>query len=164
MLKSFDHLEDLNFSLLMELYREGNEENGEYLYPEESPQRRLALAESDFRKYLSEDFFSCPNARYWIWCENGRYLSALRLEPFRDGLLLEALETHPDFRRLGHAKALLCAVLRQLPAGTTLYSEVSKKNAASLATHRACGFTKLQDYSDFDGERSDRHVVLSTTV
>lgn len=164
MLICADCLQQLDYPLLMALYREGNAENGEYFYPDEPPRRQLALVEEDFRQYLSEDFFSIPGVCYWIWQEENVYLSALRLEPFRDGLLLEALETHPDHRRMGHAKALLTAVLQALPKGTRIYSEISKKNLASQATHRACGFALLQDDSDLDGQRCDSHGVWTVTV
>ena len=67
-------------------------------HPDEPPERALHLAEEDSRRFL-EGFFQIPGAQYWIWEEEGRYVSCLRLKPDRDGLLLEALETRPDCRR-----------------------------------------------------------------
>ena len=157
--------EDLDFPALMRLYREGNKENGAVFYPQEAPETRLALAERDFRAYLLEDFFSKSGVRYCIWEEHTVYLSALRLEPFDNGLLLEALETHPDHRLRGHAKALILAVLAKLPQGTRIYSHVDKENTPSLATHLRCGFSILHDYTvQSGGERCDYEYTLFITV
>ena len=157
--------QELDFDALMQVYLEGNRENGEDLYPEESTERRMELALRDFENYLRDNFFSTKNASYWIWSEDGAYRCALRLEPYADGLLLEALETHPEHRRKGYAKKLISAVLEQLPTGTRIYSHISKRNTPSLATHGACGFYKLLDYSvDTDGERYDHQVTMTVTV
>ena len=93
-----------------------------------------------------EGFFQIPGAQYWIWEEEGRYVSCLRLKPDRDGLLLEALETRPDCRRRGFGKQLILSVLSHLPRGTKIYSEISKENLPSLAIHRVCGFSQVLDY------------------
>ena len=86
-------LSRLHFSSLMAVYAESNRENGREFWPEEPEMRQIQLAEEDFYRYLSQVFFRSPGAVYAVWEENGRYVSALRLEPYRDGLLLEALET-----------------------------------------------------------------------
>ena len=156
---------ELDLDSLMEVYLEGNRENGEDLYPDESPERQMELAKRDFESYLRESFYAQEHACYWIWSEDGEYRSALRLEPYQDGLLLEALETHPDQRRKGYAKKLISAVLEQLPTGTRVYSHISKRNTPSLASHRSCGFAKLLDYCvDTDGERYDHQVTMAVTV
>ena len=156
---------ELDFDSLMGVYLEGNLENAEDLYPNECPEKQIELAKRDFGCYLRESFFIQDRACYWIWSEDGAYRSALRLEPYADGLLLEALETHPEHRRKGYAKKLISAVLEQLPTGTRIYSHISKRNTPSLATHGACGFYKLLDYSvDTDGERYDHQVTMTVTV
>ena len=157
--------QELDFDALMQVYLEGNRENGEDLYPEETPERQMELALRGFKNYLRDDFFSNKGSCYWIWSENGAYRSALRLEPYQDGLLLEALETHPEHRRKGFAKKLISAVLEQLPAGTRVYSHISKRNTPSLASHLSCGFHKLLDYSaDADGTIYDHQVTMAVTV
>ena len=95
-----------------------------------------------------------------MWQESGAYVSALRLEPYKDGWLLEALETAPDHRRRGWAKALMRAVLEML-GETTVYSHVSRRNEASLRTHYACGFEKHLDHVVYlDGSVSGRGLTL----
>lgn len=165
MLVQVNTFEQLDFPRLMEVYIEGNRENAEYFYGNEAPERALRLAELDAREYLREDFFRKPGARYYIWQEAGEYTSALRLECFGDGLLLEALETRPDFRRRGYGRKLMVAVLAQLPEGTHVYSHVAKWNTPSLAIHNACGFSQHLDYSvESDGTISNDHVTFKVTV
>ena len=142
-------MQEMNFNALMEVYREGNAENGALRYPHESATVQLMLAEQDFYQYLVQCFFSTDGAVYALWkCEEG-YASALRLEPYQDGLLLEALETAPDKRRQGYACKLLQAVQAWLSqhGSIKVYSHVSRKNTASQRSHQSCGFRKILDYA-----------------
>ena len=120
--------------------------NGEF-WPEEPEMRQIQLAEEDFYRYLSQVFFRSSGAVYAVWEENGRYVSALRLEPYRDGLLLEALETAPEQRRKGFAAALIRAVQCFLEGKTKLYSHVDKRNLSSLKVHEKCGFRRVADFA-----------------
>ncbi len=165
MLISANSFEKLDFSELMEVYVEGNVENGQCFWPEEAPERQMELAVEQFRSYLVDGFYGTAQGIYWVWTENGRYVSALRLEQHPDGLLLEALETRPDHRGMGYAKRLILEVLGQLPAGTRVYSRVDKENTPSLATHCSCGFSKVFDYAvGSDGEICDYEVTMEITV
>lgn len=160
MLRIAKRLRELSFPQLMEIYVEGNRENGAERYPEEPEMRQLALAEADFRQYLAEVFFRQKGAFYAIWEENGQYVSALRLEPYRDGLLLEALETRPDRRRKGYASGLIRAVLN-FPEVKKVYSHVSKRNVPSLAVHKKLGFQVVEDLATYiDGSVNYRAVTL----
>lgn len=109
----------------------------------------LQLAEQDFRQYLAEVFFRTPGALCALWEEKGRYVSVLRLEPYRDGLLLEGLETAPDQRKQGFAEALIQEVLRYLSeeGPVKLYSHVNKRNIPSLKIHEKCGFQRISDHA-----------------
>lgn len=161
MLISAASFEELDFSALMEVYIEGNVENGAYFWPEETPEQQMNLALKEFRSYLMDDFYGTAKGKYYIWTEDGRYVSVLRLEQHPEGMLLEALETHPDHRKQGYAKKLIMAVTAQLPAGTRVYSHVNKKNIPSLVTHQSCGFSKALDYSVCsDGSVCDREVTM----
>ena len=161
MLLIAERFRELSFGKLMEVYRESNERNGKERYPEETPERQLALAEEGFYRYLQEDFFSKPYARYCIWTENGSYVSALRLWPFQDGQLLEGLETKPGQRRKGYAASLIRAVQEHCPTGTRIYSHVSRSNTASLGLHESCGFRVVQETARYlDGTVSTRAQTL----
>lgn len=165
MLLKAETYEALDFHALMEVYAEGVVENGEYFYPNEPKERQILLLEQDFKNYLIQDFFKATSASYWIWTECGSYISALRLEAYRDGFLLEALETKPQLRRKGYAKKLILAVLSELTEGTKIYSIVSKANTASFAVHDVCGFIKISDHAidSGDGAILEDHVTLCFT-
>lgn len=163
MVRLYHKLYELDFAGLMQIYIEANRENGSELYSEESASMQLALAEQDFYAYLHDVFFKIPGAVYAVCEEAGLYVSALRLEPYEDGLLLEALETRPDMRRKGYAKKLICEVLRTLPEGKNVpvYSHVHKKNVPSIRTHESCGFRKIKDYAVYvDGTVSSWTVTM----
>lgn len=155
MLIIVNSLRQLDFGQLMALYEEGNRENGEDLYPDLPAGQQLLRAEQDFYDYLRSGFFTQPGDRYCLWIENGIYVSALRLEPYQDGLLLEALETHPQHRGRGFAKKLIRAVLDGVDE--RVYSHISPRNGPSLAVHRACGFRKILDHAVYaDGSVNSR--------
>lgn len=152
-------LQQLNFTQLMEVYAEGNRENGALMYPELSEAQQILNAEQTFYQYLAESFFSAPGAVYAVWVERGVYVSALRLEQYEDGLLLEALETHPQFRRQGYAEKLIRVVQEHFPL--RIYSHVSKRNVASRAVHEKCGFCQVLDYAKYiDGSVARKAVTL----
>ncbi len=146
MLLQTNALKHLRFASLMEVYEEGNRENGLDQYPHLSRPEQILAAERDFYQYL-ELFFSTEGSRYLIWQLGGCYVSALRLEPYQDGLLLEALETKPSERRKGYAVELINAVIGSLNISEfPVYSHISKWNKASIRTHEKCGFERILDY------------------
>lgn len=148
-------LEELNFSALMDIYIEGNLEKAE-----EYGDGGLLRAEREFYDYLREDFFRQQGAFYAVWTEQRSYVSALRLEPYKDGWLLEALETAPDDRKKGYAKRLMGEVLEYM-GQAVVYSHVSRRNEASLRTHYACGFRKHLDHVVYlDGSVTNWGVTL----
>lgn len=151
-----DKLRDLSFSSLMEVYYEGNLEKAREDWEDHPLPFAIQQAEQDFYLYLQDVFFKTPDVCYGVWAEGGRYISALRLEPYQDGFLLEALETNPQYRRMGYATKLVKAVLKEYP-GRKIYAHIHKKNTASIKTHHACGFSKILDYAVYiDGSVNQR--------
>ena len=156
-------MQELNFSALMGVYIEGNTESGQELYPDRSPFEQLRLAEEDFYRYLTEDFFRQKDALYFVLTEGNIYVSALRVEPYQDGLLLQALETCPDMRRRGYAKRLMTDAIQYLKNNgyKKVYSHVSASNQPSLKTHYGCGFKKKSDHAVYlDGTVSANAFTL----
>lgn len=154
-----NHLHDISFSKLMEIYQEGNRENGALMHPDLPESQQILYAEQAFYQFLAEGFFPTPGAVYAIWLEDDCYISALRLEPYEDGLLLEALETAPQYRRKGYGEKLLRSVQETFPQ--KIYSHVSKRNAASLAIHERCGFRQVLDFARYiDGSVARNAVTL----
>ena len=144
MLQWVRNMRQLPFSQLMQVYVEGNLEKAEEDFGEYPLEVGLRMAEEDFYQYLQEVFFRTPGAIYALWMEKGVCVSALRLEPYRDGVLLSALETAPDHRRFGYGKQLVLSILEELD-GKKVYSHVSKTNIASLALHESCGFLRIKE-------------------
>ena len=144
-------IRELDFSRLMEIYIEGNLQKAE-------EGLTLLEAEQDFYQYLREVFFPTPGARYFVWVEEGAYVSALRLEPYGDGWLLEALETAPNHRRKGYGRRLVESVIA-LSEYERVYSHIHRKNEPSLRLHEACGFRKVLDHGVYIDGSVNRHTV-----
>lgn len=160
MLQVAHSLRQLSFGALMDVYAEGNRENGEEFWPELSSGEQILRAEQEFYQYLQQVFFQTQGAAYYTWQIHGKMVSALRLEPYRDGLLLEALETAPDQRGKGYAKALITAVLA-LTGPQKIYSHVGKRNIPSLKTHLSCGFHRVSEQAIYaDGSVNDRCCTM----
>lgn len=140
----------------MSVYWESNMQSGSEHYGDFSNDRQLLEAEQYFYQFLIE-FFKVKGAVYCIWSENGCYQSALRLEPYRDGLLLEGLETAPQSRNRGFAKKLLRSTIDYLKI-YKIYSHIAKTNIISQRTHISCGFTELSDYAVYIDGSVDSHA------
>lgn len=148
MLKIVTTISGLNFEELLEVYREDILDNGARLFPDLSGAELLRKSGDSFISYLFEDFFSQKDAFYALWVSGGQYKAALRMEPYYDGLLLEALSTAPNERRKGYGHCLVSEVLKYLPTlpYEVVYSHINKRNMPSLELHKKCGF---QPYCDF---------------
>lgn len=149
-------MSELSFSQLMEVYQEGNSKNGEELWPELPAGQRILQAEQDFYGYLTQVFFPTTAAVYMILEKNGTYVSALRLEPYQDGILLAALETRPDCRGMGYATELVRRAVAER-SGMKIYAHVGKENVASLRVHLKCGFQRIHEYAMYlDGSANQK--------
>lgn len=116
-------------------------------------------SEQDFYYYLRDCFFQTSGSMYCLWIVHEKPVSALRLEPWKDGVLLTGLETAPELRNRGYACALIKAVQSFLEAQKTLriYAHIDKKNAASIHTHGKCGFRQIADTAAYlDGSVDSR--------
>ena len=160
MLTVIKNMGQLNFGALMQVYAQSNRESAEERYAREPEAVGMRLAEADFYQYLRECFFVTPGAFYAVWGCGGRYISALRMEPYRDGLLLEALETALEERKKGNAGKLIKAVLAAVP-GQKVYSHIHRNNRASIRAHEACGFRRVLDYAVYaDGSVLPNSITM----
>ena len=108
-------------------------------------------------------FFQIRNAKLYIWEDSGIPVAALRCEPYGDGVLISNLETIPEMRGRGYAKALLSAVIRDLRNWRVykVYSHVGKRNKPSLSVHNFCGFQICSDYAKLlDGTVSQNYYTM----
>ena len=135
-------------------------EDAEKKYPYLSETEKRLQAEQDFYTYL-QDFFTFPAACYFVLQDGDEYVSALRLEQYKDGCLLSALETKPNCRKRGYGKSLVHQVLAQLPEETVVYTHIKKKNEASIAVHTSCGFYTITDCATLlDGTVSREYLTM----
>jgi len=159
MLKIFTSTHGLRYSQLMEVYAQLNKQkaNG---YRNTDRNAALVAAEQDLYDYLKHCFFKRQGSFLAVWENNGIYTSAVRVERYRDGWLINALETAPDCRRKGYARQLLRAALADLEE--PVYSHVHKDNAASLALHAHCGFVVTAEESELlNGSVSKEYYTLT---
>ena len=147
MLKLVYSMAELNAGQLMAVYRQSNLKNAKARYRECPEEMAICREEEDFLSYLREDFFTVKGALYAVWMVGDAYCATLRLEPYRDGLLLEALETAPHARRKGYACALITAVIDHFQQSSykAIYSHIHKGNKPSLGVHKKCGFMQISD-------------------
>lgn len=163
MIHSFDNIDGRK---LMALYRESNEENIAVFYPQLQDKREaLAKVETDYLNYIKNEFFSSEGNAYVIYESDNIWLSALRLYRLRDGFYyIEALETHPQYRRKGYGARLLAGLVDLLKeqGSFTICDCVGKKNFASLSVHKKCGFeiTDEVGHDHLNDETDDRCYSL----
>lgn len=136
--------EELDGQKLMELYRESNTDNIDYFYLDMADKTQaLQKVEERFLNFVQNEFFARKGSEYCVLEKDAVWVSALRLSRIRHGLYyIEALETHPAFRRHGYAAQLLNRVIGILkPTGSfRLCDCVGRTNEASLKAHLKCGF------------------------
>ncbi len=149
MLRIIKSKRELNFRLFADIYAQPDTVNGEQQLRQE---QQLYAYVTSFLEHM--DTFCA------VWEISDRYVSALRMEPYKDGLLLTGLQTIHDAWGRGYATALLRSVLMQMN-GITVYSHVDLNNRRSLAVHKSCDFEKILDHAVFiDGSVSHRAITL----
>ena len=148
MLQVYHCVKNLDFGQLTEVYAESLSCEGKYHYPDLDCNMQLLEARQDFFSFLRV-FFQASDAYYMVWQHQGRYVSALRVEAYEDGVLIEGLETAPECRQKGFAKALLSNSIDYLKKQgiKRIYSHIEKSNMPSIKVHLACGFEKINDYA-----------------
>lgn len=156
MLTIIRKMSEIPFGALMEVYETSNREQARENWPFLPEMEGLYRAEMEFYQYLRHDFFTMGDSFYALWEHGGKPVSAVRFERWRDGWLLEGLETRSDCRGRGFATRLLEA---SLPEGT-VYAHVARDNAASIRVHEKCGFSRCQDLALVNGSFDNRFVTL----
>lgn len=159
MLEVFSALENISFEKLIDVYR--NDIKSDAITTDIQPKYNVEgkSTQNDFYEYLQTDFFSGKNRFYCVWVEDNVYRAALRIEPYKDGYLFHALQTHPSYRRQGYAEKLVTATLAYLSGfgNCVVYSHVYKNNQPSMQLHKKCGFIIQSDCAHFlDGTVTNR--------
>lgn len=149
LLLMFDSRNRPDTAALLNIYRDSIAEKASRYTGISSGYDRLRMAEEGFLDYLNTVFFRVQSARYYVWAEDGIYTAALRVEPYKDGLLLSALETAPALRKHGYGKKLVDSLIYLLRGTESLplYSHIRNSNTVSRHLHLICGFQKVSDYA-----------------
>ncbi|MBK1810752.1 GNAT family N-acetyltransferase [Clostridium sp. YIM B02505] len=149
MLLNVKRLSQVEARKLMMVYEESNVGNNKCFFPDNKDISKGKKAEEEkFLDYLSNDFFKLDNSVLYVWEEDKIWVSALRLYKINEKLyFLEALETHPGYRRKGYGKKLIDNLIEELKQNGNfiLKSYVYENNIASLNTHLRCGFVEEED-------------------
>ena len=158
MLRLITSVNQLCYGQIMDVYIQLNTKKAAD-YSRKDANAALITAEQDMYDYLKHSFFKKKGSYLAVWEYDGKYVSAVRVEPFEDGWLITALETAPECRRRGFGKRLLMGVLDGICE--PVYSHVHKDNVASLALHKGCGFRVISDFGFLlDGRLSNEHYTL----
>ena len=161
MLKVITNPAEIRYSAIMEIYSESNRISASLNIRHTTLNEALFDVENQFYHYLTQDFLSAEGAFLAVWEDAGQWVSALRIVPYLDGLLLAGLETHPGHRGKGFASALVQYVLQFLGSNGPIYSHVKKQNIPSLKIHEKYGFHIIQNYSIYiDGSVDDDCFTL----
>ena len=158
MLYMFSAIKQIRFDQLMAVYLQSNTIDGAE-FAHLSVHQQILEGEQRHYAFLKE-FFQMPGSYCAVWAPEGQYEAALRTEPYKDGYLIEAVETRPESRRKGYAKSLLQQVLAWLEAQgvTTVYSHIDRRNTASVRLHRSCGFEVILDHAVYIDGSVDRQA------
>lgn len=148
MFKIIHSMGEVCYSDLTRIYQQSLTKDALSTYLHYSPERGFMEAEQDFYLYI-KGFLTDKQCFLALWYPEGRPESVLRCEPYRDGFLIEGLETAPESRGNGYAKALLKSVVAYLKHQSCgkIYSHIHKKNTASIWVHELCGFQKSSDFA-----------------
>lgn len=158
MLRIIGNAEALPYGQLMAIYEESNRTKGRQDYHRLDSSAQLLLTEQSFYQYMAEGMRT-DTVMVALWEVEDTAVSALRLERYKDGLLLAGLETSPDQRGRGYASSLVRAVLEAFSA-LRIYSHVYLDNHVSVALHEKCGFRKTANCAELlDGSIS--HLAVT---
>lgn len=153
MLTIISNVEKLPYSQVMRVYEQSIRERTQKDHRNCCSMQQLLNAEQDLYAYL-QDVLEQKLAVLAFWTDNNKFVSALRLEKYRDGLLLTALETAPRERSKGYASMLVSCVVDQF-SDSKIYSHIADNNLASISVHLKCGFQKISSSAVFlDGSQS----------
>ena len=131
------------YYMVHNVYSEASYEIAKDKHPEMQDLEEAIQEEEQYfvEKFLGK-FMSKNENTYYVWEENGVWVSALRLTKLDGFYYMEALETAPEERGKGYATKLISETIDLLRSRgeVIIRSNVGKKNNVSHATHLKCGF------------------------
>ena len=83
-----------------------------------------------------------PHALYLVVEEGGKISGHVGVRHVLGELHVTTIAVRPEFRRRGHARALISAALAAYPASRCVHLEVRPTNAAAVTLYESLGFRK----------------------
>ena len=148
MFKTFTNSASMDFKMYKTLYRQRIEDLRLHNYRQLDYAEGVLASEENFWHDL-DTFLKLDDALVCVWSVDGKYISALRVERYKDGCLLTNLETDPDYRNNGYASLLITALKDYLTSNgcKCLYTHIAKRNRLSLMVHQKLGFQSICDFA-----------------
>jgi|LSQX01.1.fsa_nt_gb RimJ/RimL family protein N-acetyltransferase len=113
---------------------------------------KQAMIKKEYIKYLESCSSLSDFYKYYIFKSSDKIVSVCRINVRNNQYILEGLETHKDYYRMGHASKLLDFVIKDLKNESIdlLYSEARTWNLASNNLQIKLGFVKYaeDDYNN----------------
>ncbi len=162
MFQAFKSISCIDFRMYKTLYRQRIEELRLQNYRQLNYAEGVLSSEEDFW-YDTDAFLKLGDSFVCIWSVEGKYISALRVEGYKDGYLLTNLETDPDYRNKGYASLLIDALKDYLASCGCkfLYAHIAKRNRLSLMVHQKLGFQSISEVATLvDGTVSSNFYTL----
>lgn len=161
-LEIYSRLSQISYSELMKVYLDSNKQVGAKRFAHLDEVEQLIEAEQEFFAYI-EFFLKEESSLYAVLLDQGHYLCCVRVEKYKDGVLLTGLETAPNERNKGYASELLLRLEDYLSSiGVyAIYSHVSSGNLPSIRVHEKCKYLKISDYAAYiDGSIDPKGFTL----
>ena len=100
-----------------------------------------------------------PHALYLVIENRGEILGQIGVRHVLGELHITTIAVRPEYRRRGHARAMIGAALAAYPNTTQVHLEVRPNNVAALALYESLGFRKTGRRPRYYG---DEDAVLMT--
>ena len=159
MVSVIDEIDKLDFLKICDVYKDDLERKRKIRHRLIAKSEGATLVKQEYLRYLEDVFFGQYNGKLFVYQDYDRYLSAVCIEPFKDGLLLDSLVTVPEARRRGYAKKLIDYALDYCKT-RPVYAHIHYNNKASRLLHEKIGFSLLCEYAHMlDGSIRNDHFT-----
>lgn len=105
-----------------------------------------------------------PFGLYIALEEAGRVVGQIGVRSVLDELHVTTIAVHPEYRRRGHARALVRAVLSAYPEARLVHLEVRPSNATAIALYRSLGFRETGSRRRYYGDEDALLMTLDLSV
>jgi len=102
-----------------------------------------------------------PNGLYLVIEDRGEVCSQIGVRHVLGELHITTIAVRPEYRRRGHARALIGAALAAYPNASHVHLEVRPTNAAALTLYESLGFRKTGRRPRYYGDEDALLMTLN---